>query len=314
MIISASRRTDIPAFYSDWFFNRIKEQYVLVRNPRNFRRISRVLLSPDVVDGIVFWTKNPAPMLAKLDALRDYTFYFQFTLTPYARDVEPGIGSKDDSIIPAFQRLADTLGPARVVWRYDPVLLSDVYTETYHLKHFEKLAGRLSGYTDRCTISFLDMYRNTRRNAGALGIRPLTENQMACIAQAFAGIAGRYGIKVDACGESLDLTPYGVGQARCVDARLFERLLGRRLSIEKAKHQRPACGCAQSVDIGMYNTCPAGCKYCYANYNAGVVADNHSRHDPDSPLLVGRPTDQDIVKDRKAISNKSGQLQLFGDE
>ncbi len=165
MIISASRRTDIPAYYSDWFFNRIKEQYVLARNPRNFRRISRVPLSPNVVDGIVFWTKNPAPMLAKLDKLKDYTFYFQFTLTPYGRDMEPGIGSKQDSIIPSFQRLADTIGPERVIWRYDPVLLSDVYTEKYHLKHFEKLAGRLSGYTRRCTISFLDMYRNTKRNA-----------------------------------------------------------------------------------------------------------------------------------------------------
>lgn len=164
MIISASRRTDIPTYYSDWLLNRVKAGYVYVRNPMNAHQISRISLSPEVVDGIVFWTKNPTPMLDKLDALRDYMYYFQFTLNSYGTDVERNIPSKNNVIIPAFQRLSDLIGPGRVIWRYDPIFLSKTYTMNYHIRYFEELAKRLSPYTKKCTISFLDIYRNTEKN------------------------------------------------------------------------------------------------------------------------------------------------------
>ena len=156
MIISASRRTDIPTYYSEWFFNRLHEGYVLVRNPMNIHQVSKITLNPDVVDGIVFWTKNPTPMLDKLDQLNDYTYYFQFTLNAYGRDVETGVPSKNNVIIPAFQKLSDKIGPERVIWRYDPIFISKIYTIDYHLHYFEQLAKRLSPYTKKCTISFLD--------------------------------------------------------------------------------------------------------------------------------------------------------------
>lgn len=164
MIISASRRTDIPTYYSDWFFNRIKEGFVFVRNPMNAHQISRIDLRPDVVDGIVFWTKNPLPMLDRLDLLKEYTYYFQFTLTSYGEDVESNIPSKSNVIIPSFQRLSDKLGPERVIWRYDPIFLSQKYSIDYHIHYFEMLAKRLSLYTKKCTISFLDYYCNTEKN------------------------------------------------------------------------------------------------------------------------------------------------------
>ena len=163
MIISASRRTDIPTYYSDWFFNRIKEGFVFVRNPMNAHQISRIDLRPDVVDGIVFWTKNPLPMLDRLDLLKEYTYYFQFTLTSYGEDVESNIPSKSNVIIPSFQRLSDKLGPERVIWRYDPIFLSQKYSIDYHIHYFEMLAKRLSLYTKKCTISFLDYYCNTEK-------------------------------------------------------------------------------------------------------------------------------------------------------
>ena len=174
MIISASRRTDIPAYYADWFCNRIREGYVCVRNPMNFHQVSRIDLSPDVVDGIVFWTKNPLPLMARLEELRGYTFYFQFTLTPYGKDVEPCVPSKNDVILPAFQELSRRVGPERVIWRYDPILFTNRYTMDYHITFFSQLARRLEGYTRKCIISFVDLYRNTQTNMKGLGFVPLT--------------------------------------------------------------------------------------------------------------------------------------------
>jgi hypothetical protein len=159
MIISCSRRTDVPAFYSDWFFNRLSEGYVLVLNPMNARQVRNVSLALPDVDCIVFWTKNPAPMLDRLHLLKDYPKYFQFTLTPYDRDVEPNLPPKSE-LIDTLLRLSDKIGKKRIIWRYDPVLLTDKISIDYHVDHFGDLAKRLSGYTERCVISFIDMYRH----------------------------------------------------------------------------------------------------------------------------------------------------------
>ena len=163
MIISASRRTDIPTYYSDWFLNRVKAGYVYVRNPMNVHQISQISLSPEVVDGIVFWTKNPIPMLDKLDALKDYMYYFHFTLNSYSADVEKNIPSKSKAIIPAFQRLSDLIGPDRVIWRYDPIFLSETYTMDYHVHYFEELAKRLAPYTKNAQSVFLTFIATQRK-------------------------------------------------------------------------------------------------------------------------------------------------------
>ena len=311
MIISASRRTDIPACYPEWFFNRIKAGHVYVRNPVNARQVSRVPLGPEVVDGIVFWTKNPAPMLGRLRELGRYPFYFQFTLTSYQADVEANLPSKNRVIIPAFQKLADMIGPERVIWRYDPILLSEKYTIAYHVEYFDKIARRLKGYTKKCTISFIDYYRHTANNVKGLNLIDITRRDIEQLAQALSEIARGCGMAMDTCAEETDLSRFGVGHARCIDDKLMGKIGGFSLDIEKDKTQRPACGCAKSVDIGMYHTCKNGCRYCYANHSLKMVEKNVRRHDPASPLLAGHIEENDVVTARKASSNRRGQIGLF---
>ena len=199
MIISASRRTDIPAYYSQWMFKRLKDEYVLVRNPMNIHQVGKINLSPDVVDGIVFWTKNPVPMLSHLSELDKYNYYFQFTLTAYDRDVEPNIPSKNNIIIPAFQKLSQTIGREKVIWRYDPIFFNDRYTMEYHCKYFKVLAEKLGDYTEKCTVSFLDLYRNTARNMRSLNIQQGTTEQQFEMMQRFSEIAKKYGFYIDTC-------------------------------------------------------------------------------------------------------------------
>lgn len=311
MIISASRRTDIPSYYTEWFFNRLKEEYVLVRNPVNMHQISRICLSREVVDGIVFWTKNPAPMLKRLDELEKYHYYFQFTLTAYGPETETNLPSKNKVIIPVFQRLSREIGKEKVIWRYDPVFFSDVYTMEYHCRYFEVLSSRLAGYTEKCTISFLDLYKNTQQNARRLNMQPMTAGWQNELAERFAKIAQKYNIHIDTCTEAGDFSRFGIGHACCVDKALLERIGKFRLNVEKDRNQREGCGCVTSIDIGAYNTCKNGCLYCYANYNSAMVENNFQKHNVNSPLLFGEVGGADIIKERNMESLVERQLSLF---
>ncbi len=314
MIISASRRTDIPAWYSEWFFRRLREGYVLVRHPMNYHLVSRIALNPDVVDGIVFWTKNPAPMLDRLGALEGYPCYFQVTLNAYGRDVEPNVPPKGEIVLPAFQALSRRLGRERVCWRYDPIFLSERYTAEYHCRYFERLAQRLHPYTELCTISFIDYYRGTRRRLDPLGEREIPRGEAVELASRMAEIAARYGLALYTCAETLDLERFGIRHGACIDRLRLERISGARLEIGPAVSQRPSCGCAESVDIGMYNTCCGGCLYCYANHNQKRVEQNRATYRPDSPLLCGELMPEDRIVERAVYSCRNEQLSLFGEE
>lgn len=299
MIISASRRTDIPSYYSDWLINRIREKYVLVRNPMNMHKISRINLSPDVVDGIVFWTKNPAPMIEKLDELKDYMYYFQFTVTPYEKDIEMNLPSKNSEILNPFKRLSDKIGADRVIWRYDPILINHKYSSDYHMHAFGKMADALHDYTRKVTISFMDdHYRNAKRNLIQLDLTDFSAEMQIKLSSSLSKTAHSYGLEIDTCSEKIDLANLGIGHARCIDGALFEKLLGYRLDIRKDKSQRPECGCAAAIDIGMYNTCKNGCLYCYANYNQSLVSMNCINHNTLSPLLSGEVESDDTISDR----------------
>lgn len=311
MIISASRRTDIPSYYSDWFFNRIKEGYAYVRNPMNFHQIGEVTLSPNIVDGIVFWTKNPLPMINRLDELSDYIYYFQFTLNAYGKDVEPNIPSKNNILIPAFQELSQKSGKDKVIWRYDPILFNDYYTAEYHLKYFKILVDKLAEYTEKCTVSFLDLYKNTQKSTASLKLKNPTFQQKEELMQQFSEIAGDAGIYIDTCAEDIDVSKFGVRHAHCIDKARFERLGNCKLIVEKDKNQRPECGCVASIDIGAYSSCKNGCLYCYANFSQNTVSKNYSLHDPHSPLLFGNITDIDVIKVRDVESYKDCQMNFF---
>lgn len=311
MIISASRRTDIPAYYMDWFVNRLKEGYVLTRNPMNCHQISRVSLLADAVDGIVFWTKNPTPMLSRLAELEPYPYYVQFTLTPYGPEIEAGLPSKNQVLIPAFQTLAGEIGRERVVWRYDPIFFSEQYTMEYHCRYFRVLASKLSAWTEKCTVSFLDLYRNTERNLKPFGLIGETPKRQAELLERFAQIARECGIELDTCAETQDFGHLGVGHAKCIDRERLERIGGFKLNVGRDANQREACGCVSSIDIGMYNTCLNGCRYCYANYQEGMIRKNFAMHDPRSPLLFGMVAEGDVIRERKMESLAERQMRLF---
>jgi DNA repair photolyase len=310
MIISASRRTDIPSYYSEWFFNRLKEKFVYVRNPMNLRQISAINLVPEFVDCIVFWSKNPKPILDKLQLLKDYKYYFQFTLNPYDQDIEARLPPKTE-IIETFKKLSDIIGPQKVIWRYDPVLINRKYDTAYHFNNFEKFAGALKGYTEKVIFSFIDFYKKIAENIKALEIVEITTEEKNTIARRFSEVAKGNNFSIDTCSEDIDFSGYGISRACCIDDRLISRITGKNLQIEKDKNQRPECGCVKSIEIGEYNSCSNGCVYCYANYSNNIVEKNVKKHIQSSPLLIGDICPDDIVKERKVTSEKIFQNELF---
>lgn len=313
MILSVSRRTDIPNYYSEWFVNRIKEGYLYVKNPMNEHQISRIDLSPDIVDCIVFWTKNPINIFDKLDDLKDYQYYFQITLTGYGRDVEPGLPDKNKVLIPSFKVLSEKIGKKRTIWRYDPILINSKYTKEYHYRAFGKIADELKDHTERVVISFVDLYAKTQRNTAGLNIENTGNDEMIEIAARLADIAHEKGLQIESCAEAIDLESVGVAHGHCIDKQLIEELIGCPIKGNKDKNQRTECGCLESVEVGSYNTCKNGCRYCYANFNIERVISQSHLYDPNSPLLCGYVDESagDKITVRKVASLKEAQVSIF---
>lgn len=298
MILSVSRRTDIPQYYSDWFYNRMQEGFLYVKNPMNCHQVSRIALSAGLVEFVVFWTKNPAPMMGRIGELGDIPYYIQFTLTGYGRDIEPGLPDKRQ-LIKTFCETSAVAGSDRMVWRYDPVFCSERYPAEYHFHAFEEIAKGICGCTDQVIISFLDIYGKTKRNMRGISVQELNEAGMRNIGRGFAEIAARYGMRVKSCAEKADLSCVGIGHANCVDPVRIERITGSPLRAKKDKNQRAECGCVESVETGAYDTCQCGCKYCYANDSLAAVARQSAQYDVNSPLLCGRIEKGDRITERR---------------
>ena len=318
MILSVSRRTDIPAFYPKWFVNRIREGFVYVRNPFNANQISRIPLGEEIVDCIVFWSKNPEPLMEFLPEINEKyqgAFYFQYTINAYGQDMEPGVPALQKRL-DTFKRLSDTYGPERMVWRYDPILLTGEYSVDWHQKRFETVFDELRNYTDTCVISFIDMYDKTIKNTKPYAISAPDGKEMDRLAAAFSTIAKDSGIRIRTCAEGVDLNRYGIEPNSCIDQARIERIIGCPIKA-KPDRQRENCRCIECADIGLYNTCLHGCRYCYANYNMNQVRQAAAAHDENSPLLSGMITSSCVIKDySKAKTLKEpgqtrGQLQLF---
>lgn len=308
MIINTGSRTDIPAFYSDWFFNRIKDGFVYVRNPYYPQQVTKYTLSPEVVDCLCFCTKNPAPMLDRLDEISNYGQFWFVTITPYLKDVERYVPHKED-VITSFQKLSRMLGPHKVEWRYDPIFITENYTEEFHLREFENIASKLSGYTDTCIISFIDLYKKTMRNFPHVYEVPLLKQIE--ISEKLVDIASKYKIKIKSCHESADLSQVKVDCSGCMTQPVIERALNFSLKVPKKQSVRDHCDCLLGTDIGSYNSCLHGCAYCYANYSDDLVKKNARTHDPCSPFLIGGPTNEDMIKEAKQVSFKFNQMNLF---
>lgn len=307
MIVSVSRRTDIPAFYSEWFFNRLSEGFVYVVNPMNTKQVSKIDLNTSTVDCFVFWTKNPKPMIKHLDKLKDYKYYFQYTITGYKENVEKDIGDKKE-IVNTFKQLSDIIGNDRVILRYDPIFLNKEYTIDYHCRAFAKLCTELDGYTEKCIISFMDNYKKTKQNTKTLNIIPMTTSDMRKIALCFSAIAKNHGISIQTCSEEIDLKEFGVSKGKCIDDDLISKLTGYELNVKKDNTQRESCGCVKSVDIGQYNTCKHHCLYCYANYSFNKAETNYNSHDQLNALLSGNIRKDAKITTRQMASIKGARL------
>lgn len=294
MILFASGRTDIPAFYSNWFINRVKAGFVDVRNPFNQKLVSRIYFSD--VDLIMFCSKNPLPMINKLDTL-NVPVLFHVTITPYSKDVEPNIPDKR-LIIEGVKKLSLVLGIDNVVVRYDPIFLSDKYNVDYHIKAFDKLCKNLNGYVNKIIVSFMDEYKNVRSNKNILKYRAFTREDYKKIGEAFSKSAMDNGMSVQTCFEDEDLTEYGFVKGECLSHELAYILTGKKFKNSNVRKEKK-CECVQMVDIGDYNSCMHMCKYCYANYDEKAVSSNFERHDDNSSLLIGSIQSDDVIKVRK---------------
>jgi DNA repair photolyase len=310
MIISASRRTDIPAFFSDWFYNRIEKGFFAVRNPMNIHQVSIIPVRPDVTDCIVFWTKNPRRFMDRLHLLSSYSYYFQYTLTGYGKILEPNIPRTEDSI-ECFKSLSNLIGSNRVIWRYDPILITDQFDIRFHMSNFEKIAQQLSRHTNKCVISFVDYYKKTIKNLSGISYRMLNRDQITEIASKLSQIAMSNNITLSTCAEEIDLLSLGICHGKCIDDKLINEVFGFTLNINKDKFQRKECGCVASIDIGAYNTCPHGCLYCYANYDLNKVKSNYVLHNKNADLIFGNISHLDKVSLRKVFSCKILQKDLF---
>ncbi len=309
MIIQTGMRTDIPAFYSKWFLNRIKEGYVLVRNPYNERQVTRYRLAPDVVDLIAFCTKNPAPMLPYMNVLKPYGQYWFVTITPYGRGIEPNVPDKE-KVMDDFKKLSDIVGVDSMGWRYDPILVDDKHSVEWHITEFEKMAENLCGYTKSCVISFIDIYKKVERNFR--GVREVSKKDRITLGKEFIKIAGKYGMTIRPCAEGDELTIYGADCSGCMTVNTFETALHVHLNVPKRKtNQRNGqCACLLGVDIGAYDTCGHLCKYCYANSNTELVKANMKKHNPMSPFLLGESMPGDVIHEAKQESWIDHQLRL----
>ena len=293
MILMVSGRTDIVAFYSKWFMNRYHAGYVDVRNPFNPKLVSRIQF--DNVDAIMFCTKNPIPIINHLKEINK-PILFHVTLTPYKKDIEPNVPNKK-LIIEAIKKISKIIGKDNIYIRYDPVFLSDKYNLDYHKKAFDKVCSLLEGYTKHIIISFIDDYKNVRKNAHILNIKPFTENDYKEIGLSFSNSAKKHNMTVQTCFEEHNLVEYGFIKGECLSHTLAYKLTGKTYSTWKARKGKN-CNCVEMVDIGSYNTCKHLCKYCYANFDELQIDNNIKKHNPNSSLLIGELKNDDIIKER----------------
>ncbi|GAB7023026.1 DUF1848 domain-containing protein [Salidesulfovibrio brasiliensis] len=294
MIISASRRTDIPALYPLWFMNRVRAGFCTVPNPFAPSRRTTVSLAPKDVDAVVFWTRNPLPMLPFLEEIETSgldRYLFLFTLLDYPRPLEPNLPPLDERI-ETFHRLAERIGPERVIWRYDPIVMTEELTGAYHLDRFEHLAERLAGQTRRCIVSFMEAYakgsrRMTQTNNGRfIPVEPRPPEAQSLLT-GLNEIASKHGISMSTCSQPKHRTTETVRNAPCIDAAAINRLFNGAVPCHKDRKQRERCLCAESRDIGVYDTCTHGCLYCYANGDFSTSRRNAERHAPEAHGLDG---------------------------
>lgn len=312
MIINTGGRTDTVQYYTPWLLERFRQGFVYTRNPLFPSKVIRYELDPSVVDCVVFCSKNYRPILPHLREITDrFNTYFFYTITAYGRDIEPNVPLVDESI-ETLAALSLAVGRQRVAWRYDPVLLSGKYTVERHLETFRYMAEKLAPNIDRCIFSFVEMYRKLEYNFPSL--IPLSPDEMNMLACGLGRIVAENGIHIQACGTDADYSRYGIHRTGCMTLEILGR--ANNVDFRRLRHRgmRKGCHCIESRDIGAYDSCPNGCRYCYANTDFRKAEENYRKHDPSSPLLIGCVSDGDeIIRgvQKSFLKDDDGVLPLF---
>ena len=312
MILNTGLRTDIPGFFSEWFYNRIEDGFVYVRNPYAKNQIYSYRLDPELIDCIIFCTKNPKPMFENLEKIDKFNQYWHITITPYEKEIEPNVPPMND-VLESFKYLSKKLGKENVTLRYDPIFINEKYTLEKHIESFEYIINSLSGYTTEAIISFIDLYEKTKRNfPKAIEV---TKDERLKLGKEFAQIGKKNNITIKTCVEGSELDKFGIDSSGCMTKEVIERAINKNLNIPKQKARNGECYCLLNNDIGEYNTCGHGCLYCYANSNKRLVKRNLKLHDPKSPILIGEIKEDDIIKEMNQksliINDSTRQTKLF---
>lgn len=300
MIVNVGGRTDIVNYYGEWLMNRIKEGFAYSRNPLFQNNISKISLKPEDVDCLMFCSKNYKPMLKYMKEINSkYRIICHYTITAYDRDVEPNVPNIDESIETLIE-LSKIVGKKKVLWRYDPILLTKKYTIEKHLYTFEYIAKQIAPYVQRCIFSFVEMYKKLDYNM--LEIIPFTENDKIEILKGLGEISKKYNLYTQTCGTDENNEKYGIHVSGCTTPEILEKANNVKYKTVKAKPMRKGCHCIPSRDIGAYDTCLNGCKYCYANRRPDLAKENIKIHDKNSPLLLGNIRATDKITESKINS------------
>ncbi len=316
MIVNVGGRTDIVNYYSEWLMNRIKEGYAYSRNPLFQNNVSQISLKPENVDFLMFCSKNYKPILKYMKEINEtYRIICHYTITAYGKDVEPNVPSIDDSI-DTLIKLSKIVGKEKVLWRYDPILLTKHYIIQKHIETFRYMAEKISPYVQRCIFSFVEMYKKLEYNMPE--IIPFTSEDKILIVRELGKIAKENHLYIQTCGTDENYEKYGIHLSGCTTTEILEKANHVKYKNIKAKGMRKGCHCIPSRDIGAYDTCLNGCKYCYANKRPDLAQENAKLHDKHSPLLIGNVNKTDKITTAKQNSfikefsiNKEEQIRLI---
>ena len=309
MILNTGGRTDTVQYYSEWLLNRFREGYMLSRNPMFPDIANRIQLDPATVDVVLFCSKDYSPILDRLHEISDrFRCYYHYTITAYGTDIEPRVPSIAQSI-DTCKRLSAMVGREKIAWRYDPVLLTPKYTVERHFETFDYMARQLSPFVSRCIFSFVEMYKKLEVNMPELV--PVGQTDKLRLAEGFGAIARRYNLYLQTCATVGDYERFGIHKSGCMTTDIFGQALGVNFKKTVHKGNRAGCACMESRGVGDYNSCPNGCRYCYANSDHRKAMANYRSHNPNSPLLLGEVLPTDVVKPLKQISLISQEPTLF---